>query len=583
MLTGSIYMLQVYDRVLASGSVPTLVVLFAIVVVLFGFLGVYDFLRLRLLSRAALYLDHRLGALAFRRGLAAVPEAEATQDLATLRSFLSGPAVTALADLPFVPLFLGVLFLIHPWLGLLTLAGAGVGVVIALVNRALTQSTLRDSAATDGQEARSTTQSRRNGEVIQAMGMQDAVTDRWARLHDAALADAQRGSDPSEALTAASRAFRMLLQSAILTVGALLVLRGDISGGMIIAGSVLAGRVLAPVDQIVGQWRITGRAAAAHHRLRHIFAETPSIVPPVDLPLPSGEITVDGLTKLGRAQSGGDRPAILTDLDFDLTAGDGLGIIGTSASGKSTLARLLVGAIAADAGEVRLDGATLDQWDPARLGRSIGYLPQTVEMLPGSLRDNIARFDPEARDAEVIAAAKLVGIHDMILRLPDGYATQLGGADQSVHLSGGQMQRLGLARAVYGCPKLVVLDEPNANLDSLGEAALTEAIRRLRAAGSTVIVIAHRDSVLQAVNKVMVLEGGTIKTMGTREAVLRGQADMRVQGAPDDTSHAHHVSSDGGQKTALRRVPVPARAAPEITALPRTVRRAGPPHRRYSA
>jgi len=527
MLTGSIYMLQVYDRVLSSGSVPTLFGLFAIVVVLYAFLGYYDFLRTRSLSRMAIKLDQMTGAATFRNwvrsGLpgdaGAGPMAgQPLRDLEVVRSFMSGPAIMALFDLPWVPLYLGILFFIHAWLGWLTVAGAGVVFLLALANRAVTRRAILRSMAMDGAERDFTERSRRGAEAIQAMGMEQAITARWGAMHIATLAAGQMGSDPSEMLAAASRAFRMLLQSAILTLGALLVLRGEISGGMIIASSILTGRALTPVDQIIGQWRSMARALEAHRNLGAFFAAQPAQKQQIDLPAPTGQITVTRVSKLAPGKPGTDRARILNQVSFTLEPGDGLGVIGNSASGKSTLARLLVGAWGPDAGEVRLDGATLDQWDPVKLGRAIGYLPQTLEMLPGTIRDNIARFDPEADDGSVIAAAKLAGVHEMILRLPEGYATRLGGAEMP--LSGGQIQRLGLARAIYRQPRLVVLDEPNSNLDVAGDDALAQTIAALRAAGSVVIVMAHRPSAIAAVNKVMILHSGTVAQFGDKEEVL---------------------------------------------------------------
>jgi ATP-binding cassette, subfamily C, bacterial exporter for protease/lipase len=538
MLTGSVYMLQVYDRVLASGSVPTLVGLFAIVVVLYGFLGFYDFLRVRLLSRAALGLDQATGATGFdvwtrsgvpgqAHGQSGASSAQPLRDLDVMRGFLAGPAVTALFDLPFVPLYLGVLFIVHPWLGWVTVAGAIVTAWIAWVNRALTQGPVGRSAALDETERDFADKSHRNAESILAMGMQPAITARWRALRNRTLAGGQQGSDPSEMLAAGSRAFRMLLQSGILTLGAYLVLLGEISGGMIIASSVLSGRALAPVDQLIGQWRSLGKATAAHQRLDALFVAQAQQTTPIALPDPTGQISVTGLTRLGAARPGAEQPRILSDISFALNPGDGLGVIGNSACGKSTLARLLVGATQPDQGEIRLDGATPDQWDPVQLGRRIGYLPQTVGLLPGTIRDNIARFDPLADDADVIAAAKLTGVHEMILKLPDGYATQLGRSD-GVQLSGGQVQRLGLARAIFGMPAIVVLDEPNSNLDVAGDNALTQTIATLRQAGSTVIVMAHRPSAIAAVNKLMILEGGKLIAFGDKEEVLMDATGLQA-------------------------------------------------------
>ena len=573
MLTGSVYMLQVYDRVLASGSVPTLLGLFAIVIVLYSFLGFYDFLRTRLLSRGALRLDQSTGGVAFQAWIGAgVPGAvtgsrsggarsgsarsggptqptqptQPLRDLDMVRGFLSGPTVMALFDLPFVPLYLGVLFIIHPWLGWVTVAGAGVTALIAVANRMLTRGPVSQAAVLDEAERDFSDKCHRNAETIIAMGMQSALTARWQGLHRISLAGGQQGSDPSEMLAATSRAFRMLLQSGILTLGAYLVILGEISGGMIIASSVLSGRALGPVDQLIGQWRSLGKAQAAHQRLTAFFATQNHPTTPITLPDPTGQISVTGLTRQragGGAGigAGADVQHILSGISFTLNPGDGLGVIGNSASGKSTLARLLVGAMAADQGEIRLDGATPDQWDAVQLGRKIGYLPQTVGMLPGSIRDNIARFDPDASDAAVIQAARATGVHDMILKLPDGYATVLGQAG-GVQLSGGQVQRLGLARAIYGHPAIVVLDEPNSNLDVAGDNALTQAITDLRAAGSTVIVMAHRPSAIAAVNKLMILEAGKLLAFGDKEAVLMQATGLQAAATPRPSFQTSRLS-----------------------------------------
>ena len=505
------------------------------------------FCGVRLLSRAALGLDQATGAQGFvvwtrsgvpgqGQGQAGAGSPQPLRDLDVMRGFLAGPAVTALFDLPFVPLYLGVLFIIHPWLGWVTVAGAVVTAGIAWVNRALTQGPVGRSAALDETERDFADKSHRNAESILAMGMQTVITARWRALRNRTLAGGQQGSDPSEMLAAASRAFRMLLQSAILTLGAYLVLLGEISGGMIIASSILSGRALAPVDQLIGQWRSLGKASAAHQRLDALFTAQAQQTTPITLPDPTGQISVSGLTRFGATRSGtarpgAEQPRILSDINFRLEPGDGLGVIGNSACGKSTLARLLVGALHPDQGEIRLDGATPDQWDPVQLGRQIGYLPQTVGLLPGTIRDNIARFDPAADDADVIAAARLTGVHEMILKLPDGYATQLGRSD-GVQLSGGQVQRLGLARAIFGLPAIVVLDEPNSNLDVAGDDALTQTIATLRQAGSTVIVMAHRPSAIAAVNKLMILEAGQLIAFGEKEAVLTVATGLRAATVP---------------------------------------------------
>lgn len=534
MLTGSIYMLQVYDRVLPSGSVPTLQGLFLIVIVLYAFLGFYEFLRARILARAAVRLDTALGPQAFRLWLRSGNKGENAlplRDLDILRGFLSGPAVHGLFDLPWIPLYLGVLFLIHPWLGWLTVAGALIVAAAALANRLLTHGGLGRSMAMEANARAFADQGLRGAETVQALGMERRVADRWQGLHEASLAAGQRGSDVNEVTSAFSKSFRMLLQSAMLTLGAFLVLRHEITAGMIIATSILSGRALAPVDQVIGQWRAIGRAGVAHRRLNGFFDMQAAPRAHVDLPAPTGRIVVRNLTRMAPgATPGSERARMLNQVSFELSPGDGLGVIGNSAAGKSTLARLLVGAWFADAGEIRFDGATPDQWDPEALGRSIGYLPQSVEMLPGTIRDNITRFDPNATDASMIEAAKIAGVHDMILTMPQGYETRIG-AD-GMALSGGQNQRLGLVRAIFGNPKIIVLDEPNSNLDAGGDAALSNTIRIMRERGAAVIVMAHRPSALAAVNKIMILQSGMVVKFGDKDEVLRAIPTPKSATAP---------------------------------------------------
>lgn len=586
MLTGSVYMLQVYDRVLSSGSIPTLVGLFAIVVILFGFLGVYDFLRSRMLSRAAVKLDQALAVPVhrawLRSGIAGADTKTASpqplRDLENLRGFVGSSGMAGLFDLPFVPLFLAVLFLIHPWLGLLTIAGSAVVVALTLLNRLWTRGLLQKALGHDAATNEFAETGRRGADAIIAMGMEPAITAKWQAMHDTGLAAAQRSSDPAEGLAAFSKSFRMLLQSAILTMGALLVLRGEITAGMIIASSILSGRALAPVDQAIGQLRAINKAVAAHRRLDDFFSALPEPTTAMDLPAPTGQITLRGITKLAPGAPGTDRKRLLAQISFALEAGDGLGVIGNSASGKSTLARLLVGAWDPDIGEIRLNGATRDQWDPAELGRHIGYMPQSLVLLPGTIRDNIARFDAEAADADVMAAAKMAGVHDMILGLPEGYQTQVGGGTA---LSGGQVQRIGLARAVFGKPALVVLDEPNANLDAAGDEALSQAISALRENGTTVVVMAHRPSALAAVNKVIMLNNGQINDFGPKEEVLsrvlagngpapkpapRAAASKRATDAPALKQDSNTAAPLQGDKTPAPlqgdNTPAPRRDAP---------------------
>ena len=528
MLTGPIYMLQVYDRVLSSGSIATLQGLFIIVVILYSFLGIYDFLRARLLSRASYRIDKLVGEGAFNYWLlSGIHEDEnrynPVRDLEIVRGFLASPAILGLFDLPWIPIFLAVVFLIHPWLGYLTVAGAGVVVVAAISNWVMTRRTIAQAMSKDSGERSFVELSRRNAEAILALGMKTRITNKWLKIHETSLADSQIGSDRSEVFTSFSKAFRLLLQSGLLTVGAYLALAQEISAGMIIAASIIAGRALAPIDQVIGQWRAIGRAGEANKRLLAALDNVPPEKQRVKLPPLKGNIKVTNLTKIAPAHNQTvERKRLLDQVSFELEAGDGLGVIGSSAAGKSTLAKLLVGVWQPDLGDVRLDGATLDQWRPEDLGRYIGYLPQTVAMLPGTIAENIARFDPEANDADIIEAARTAGVHEMILAMPEGYSTYIGTMAQS--LSGGQNQRLGLARAIYGMPRFLVLDEPNSNLDKTGDEALTKAITKLRAQGSTVIVMAHRPSVIQAVNKVMILHKGRMATFGDKDEVIRASA-----------------------------------------------------------
>ena len=539
MLAGPLYMLQIYDRVLSSGSVPTLIGLFAIIVVLYGFLGLYEFIRSRLLSRAAFHIDQLIGDTTFHQQLQD-PETlppgagNSLRDLEIIRGFLSGPAIRGLFDFPWIPIFLVAVFLIHPMLGFLTLAGAGVVAGVAWANRWATSHTIAAGAHLDGQERGFVELSRRSAELIRALGMTSVITGRWRDMHEASLEQTQKGGDRSDGFAAFSKAFRLLLQSMLLTAGAYLALNQQISAGMIVGVSILAGRALAPVDQVIGQWRSIGRAAEAHKRLKEALDQMPVEKPRVSLPAPTGAISLKGVSKLMPGKAGSDpsgtgRGRILNQLSFDLEPGQVLGVIGNSAAGKSSLARVLVGIWRVDAGEIRLDGATYDQWDPDELGRHIGYLPQHVEMLPGTIAENIARFDPDASEDQIFLAARVAGVHEMILGLPDGYATRIGGADQP--LSGGQVQRIGLARAVFRLPQIVVLDEPNAHLDADGDETLTGTIRFLRKRGCTVIVMAHRPSVIAEADKVLILHQGKMARFGDREEIFQ-QAVQPVPASP---------------------------------------------------
>lgn len=533
MLTGPMFMLQIYDRVLSSGSFATLQGLFLIVVILYAFLGFYDFLRTRILSRAGYRLDKAVGQAVFdrwvRSGLDGAGVGQRPlNDLATVRGFLANPAMMGLFDLPWIPFYLGIVFIVHSWLGYLAIAGALVVTVLALINQMITHAAFSQAMAMDAVEAGFVEQSRRNADAILPLGMLNNIKSRWIGMHGDGLATGQDGSERAERFAAASKAFRMLLQSSLLALGAYLALKGEISAGMIVAASIIAGRALAPVDQVIGQWRSVVRAREAHRRLLFAMEDTAVPTVPIQLPEPKGHVEVRELTRYAPGgRTGAERKPILDHVSFDLEPGEGLGVIGPSASGKSTLARLLVGGWTPDAGTVRLDGATLDKWATSDLGRNIGYLPQSLELISGTVRENIARFDSEATDEDVIAAAQLAGVHNMILKLPEGYETQCG---QGGHmLSGGQTQRIGLARALFGSPALIVLDEPNAHLDAVGDEALTRAILQMREAGHTVVVMAHRPSAIAAVNKVLVLQEGRPVQFGDKAEILKAVTQKPVE------------------------------------------------------
>jgi ATP-binding cassette, subfamily C, bacterial exporter for protease/lipase len=524
MLTGPLFMLQVYDRVLASGSVPPLIGLFAVVVLLFAFLALYDFLRVRLLSRAGYHLDRDLGEAGFDEWLNSGIRGNRMNrrplgDIAVLRGFLASPGMLGMFDLPWVPFYLAVVFYIHPWLGILTLGGAVIVTIAALAGQWLTEPGYKRAMGMDASESFFVEQAYRNAEPIAALGMATRIRGRWRRMHDDGLASGQRAGDWSEGISAFSKSFRLLLQSAMLALGAYLAIYQNISAGMIVATSIIAGRALAPIDQVIGQWRSVVRAREAHRRLSEVLGNPASAPATVALPVPEGHLSVVAVTKFAPGQMiRADRPPILANVSFALSPGDALGVIGPSASGKSTLARLLVGAWQPDTGEIRLDGATYDQWDPVSLGPHIGYLPQSLELLAGTVRDNICRFDPAAKDEDIIAAAQLAGVHDMILSLPKGYATEIAHGLPS--LSGGQVQRVGLARALFGNPKLIVLDEPNSNLDAIGDEALMRAIMACRERKATLVIMAHRPSAIASVNKVLVLQNGNVAHFGDKETVL---------------------------------------------------------------
>ena len=527
LLTGPFYMLQIYDRVLTSQSLPTLAALSVLVVALLTLYGCFEFLRTRLMARVAAMLDLRLGGIAFQEavrlggdGAAAASSGEALRDLRGVRQFLASPAAAGLFDVPWMPAYLAVIFLLHPVLGWIAVGGSLALIVIALLNEWRGRLPSQQVMVSATQEDSFVASVRLNAETVKAMGMLGDLARLWGG-HHGQVADAQRNAgDRNSGFAALSRSLRLILQSAILGVGAYLAIANELSPGALIAASIIFARALAPVDMAVAQWRTIAAARQSWHRLKTTLAKAKSDGDvATELPAPRHHVVVDRLY-VGPPDQ---RSVIVHDVSFKLTAGEALGVIGASGSGKSTLARALVGAWPAVRGEVRLDGATLSQWDEAVLGHHIGYLPQDVHLFEGTVAENISRFRADAASEDIVAAAKLAGTHDMIVQLPEGYDTRIGA--HGVTLSAGQRQRLGLARALFGDPFLIVLDEPNAHLDADGEFSLVAAIDALRAAGKIVVVIAHRKSAITKVDKLLWMANGKVSAFGPKEEVL---ADIRL-------------------------------------------------------
>ena len=532
MLTGPLFMLQVYDRVLASRSSATLAVLFGIVVFLYGLMGLLDHFRGRVLARIGAgvqaALDGRVFAAVLRQ--AEVPSlrdrpAGALRDLAAIQGALSSPGMGALFDLPWAPLFVAVLFVFHPWFGWFALASGGIVLALALLNQARTQVPQREAARLIAQSEARTEAARKAVETLRGLGMAPALAAQWQATRDAALTATMAAADRAGALSMATRTIRLLLQSAVLALGALLVLRQELTPGAMIAGSILLGRALAPVEQAVSHWPQMQRALTGWRDLSRLLAALAPDRAPMDLPRPEARLAVRNLTVVPP----GETTPVLQGLTFSAEPGDAIAVIGPSAAGKSSLARALVGIWPATRGEIRLGGADLDQYGRDRLGRWLGYLPQDVMLFSGRVADNIARFEAEAHPEQILQAAMQAEAHELIKGLPQGYDTPI--TDGGGRLSGGQRQRIGLARAFFGDPVLLVLDEPNASLDDPGVQALNRAIAQARKAGKVVLVMSHRPSALAECNKVMVLDGGQMLGFGPRDEML-ARFLRPVQGVP---------------------------------------------------
>jgi len=522
MLTGPLYMLQIYDRVLGSRSVETLVALSVLVMFLFLMMGILDHVRGRVMARVGARfqdcLDRRVFEASLKRMQLAPgdPAALAAQrDLEAVQRLWSSPVLIALLDIPWTPIFIAAIFVFHPWLGWLAVGGGAFLVVVTVLNQRATRHPMTRANMATVHAERTADNIKAEAEIVQALGMAGASFDRWQRSRGAALTESIGVADLGGAFATLSKTFRLFLQSAMLGLGALLVLRGELTAGAMIAGSILMGRALVPIEMAVNQWAVVQRASEGWQRLAELFTRQPPEAVRTALPRPRAILEAQNLTVVPP----GETQAVLRMVNFRLEPGQALGVIGPSGAGKSTLARALIGAWRPAGGKVRLDGAALDHYDPDVLGGYFGYLPQRVALFDGTIAENIARLQANPDGLKVVEAARLAAAHDMIIKLPEGYdtrVTSLGG-----RLSGGQIQRIGLARAMYGNPAILVLDEPNSNLDNEGSMALNVAIRAMKEAGHAVLIMAHRPAAIQECDLLMMLEDGTRRAFGPRDQVLR--------------------------------------------------------------
>ncbi|MCQ1768515.1 type I secretion system permease/ATPase [Neorhizobium galegae] len=520
-LTSPLFMLQVYDRVLSSGSVPTLVGLAVLAAGLYAFQSLLDILRARVLLRIGERFDGQISgrvhdAIVRLPLLTRMPGdgLQPLRDLDNVRGFLSGSGPTAFFDLPWMPFYLGICFLMHVWIGVTALVGAVILISLTLIGNVLSQKPIRDTIAHNMARNGLMEAARRNAEIVQALGLGKRISLRWQRTNTEYLAAHRRAGDVAGDLGGVAKSLRMVLQSAILAVGAYLVIEQEATAGVMIASSIMMGRALAPVDLAISSWKPFLLARQSWARIKILLAKLPEAPCVLSLPAPERQLRLEGVTIIPP----GEKKPTVTNISFTVERGSALGIIGTSGSGKSTLSRAIVGAWLTAAGKVRIDGASLEQWDREMLGRHIGYLPQGVELFDGTIAENIARFEDDPDPAAIVAAARAAGAHDLILRFERGYETPIGESGSA--LSAGQRQRIGLARALYGDPFLVVLDEPNANLDADGEAAVVRAIAAVRERRGIAIVVAHRPSAIGAVDHILVMEDGRQKALGPRDEVL---------------------------------------------------------------
>ena len=532
-----LYTMQIFDRVISSGRIETLVMLTVIACIALMFMGALDAVRGMVLTRIGRWLERQLAprliAWSVRAKLLGVNDhIQPLRELATIRSFVGGSAITALADLPWAPLFILVIWLIHPWLAWIAIGTAALLFGFAFLNELTSRRLMKDSTKLQSENTRSAELAIRNADVFHAMGMLPGYLAAWAERGEQAMAGQTKAADRNSVIYGITKSVRMFVQMLIMGAGAYLVIKGEMSGGGMIAASMLLGRSLAPFEQSIGSWKSFTAARDANERLNKALEAIPLAAPSMRLPTPEGRISCENIIFIppGRTEP------VLNGISFDLNGGDILGIIGPSACGKSTLCRLLVGVSQPSHGHARLDGADVITWSAEQLGKAVGYLPQDVELFEGTVGSNIARLQPQFDPEAVVEAAKVAGIHDMVLRLPDGYETEIG--EEGGFLSGGQRQRIGLARALYGRPRFIVLDEPNASLDVEGETSLIRAIGAAKEWGATVVIVAHQPHILKPADKLMVLRGGLIQLFGPRDEVLK---NFRVMHEAANKSQSNDV------------------------------------------
>ncbi len=520
MLVPAFYMLQVYDRVVTSGSVSTLVMLTLVMLLLMITMGGLEWVRSRIMVRISTKIDtllgHRLYDASFKQALQTggmQANAQPLSDLTGLRQFLTGNGLFAFFDAPWVPIYIAIMFMFHPWFGVVAIISVIILATLAVINEKVTGKMLAEANKENMGATQFTNKNLRNAEVVESMGMLARIRDRWQEKNRKVLALQGIASDRAGILTSVSKTTRLIVQSLVLGLGAYLAIQQEISPGLMIAGSILLGRALAPIDQMIGVWKQFVSARSQYQRLNEILTQVAEEPERMSLPEPKGIVSAENVM----VAPPGSRTPVVKGVSFVVEPGDMVGIVGPSAAGKSTLARAILGIWPTIGGKMRLDGADIFNWKREELGPHIGYLPQDIELFEGSISENIARFG-EVNSQEVVRAAQMAGVHDMILRLPEGYDTVIGATGGA--LSGGQRQRIGLARAIYGHPKLIVLDEPNSNLDDQGEAALAVALQNLKETGATVFIITHRSSVLSQVQKLMVMKEGALAMFGPRDQVL---------------------------------------------------------------